>query len=225
MEEVRFGTANRHTSGTAIHELGHAFGLYHEFGDNGYMTTSDTIARRATAQAPSSSNVKWGYPTVPFSAYATTPTFTFDQAASPLVLLPRAIPGCLSQALTAARIPSSSRCRCSERKCRLVLRCALLSLCTTVENAQFRVPHSLSLKSGFVQGTVTSASGEQRSFTTLVRCLDEHRLVNLEPGKSITDDLVLLRGGQGALFPKPGRYNISAVVSWEQSLKHCLQQW
>jgi hypothetical protein len=76
-------------------------------------------------------------------------------------------------------------------------------------------PATLSLKSEFVRGWVTDPSGVARSFSTLMRCIEEHPMRQLAPGDSVEHDLTLLRGGQGALFPAGGLYTITAEVSWD----------
>ena len=46
---LRFGTAAAPYFRTAVHEVGHAMGLYHNTADFGFMCTSDVIAAGATA--------------------------------------------------------------------------------------------------------------------------------------------------------------------------------
>jgi hypothetical protein len=77
------------------------------------------------------------------------------------------------------------------------------------------VPAEISLGSGFVRGEVVDPSGAKRSFDPLVLCVDAEEFRTLAPGTAITNSLTLLRGGQGALFPAPGLYQIRAEAHWD----------
>lgn len=215
----RFGSEKVPFFRTAIHELGHAFGLFHESNDNGFMTTSDTIAARGTPANPFPDNVKWAfsenavhclrhYPDifvrpggVPFGAASeTSPPVAGSNDDS-------AVDGLRLEIVPLqTKIPLGAPIRVSVKL-------------TNTGGSTVQVPHSLSLKSGFLRGAVTDASGDRRTFSPLIRCVDEQTLVGLNPEESITDDLVLMRGGQGALVPTAGDYGISVNVSWERDFK------
>jgi hypothetical protein len=182
---------------TAIHELGHAFGLIHESGDNGFMATSDTIAGRGTSAQRFPANIKWAfsdhaiqclqhYPDaffrpggIPFGDASTVNPPISDSPSGPLKL---------DVNLLNTSLPLGAPVRAS------------VTLTNTSSNP-IRVPHSLNLKSGFLQGGITDSGGKRRIFSPLVQCVDENRLLELHDGESITTDLVLMRGRQGALAP------------------------
>ncbi len=77
------------------------------------------------------------------------------------------------------------------------------------------VPESLSLKSEHITGSVSDGSQSRRSFRSIFRCMEEHSHNILKPGGSISADMTLLRGLQGALFPNPGLHNVNVRVDWE----------
>ena len=58
----RFGTAAAPYFRTAVHEVGHAMGLFHNFADHGFMCTSDVIAAAGTPATPFPSNIQWTLP-------------------------------------------------------------------------------------------------------------------------------------------------------------------
>jgi hypothetical protein len=62
---------------------------------------------------------------------------------------------------------------------------------------------------------VVDPSGTVRTFLPLLRCVEEHPVATLEPGKSILHSITLLRGAQGALFPMPGAHRIFVEVHWD----------
>ena len=57
----RFGDDEPTYFRTAVHELGHAMGLYHNASDNGFMNTTDVIARRARPGRPFPQNIRWAF--------------------------------------------------------------------------------------------------------------------------------------------------------------------
>jgi hypothetical protein len=86
---------------------------------------------------------------------------------------------------------------------------------TNNSGAPMEAPPSLSLGSGFVRGQVTDPSGTVRTFSPLVLCVDQESPLVLAPGKSLSNSLTLLRGGQGALFPTPGLHCIRVEARWD----------
>jgi hypothetical protein len=57
----RFGAATAPYFRTAVHELGHAMGLYHNSIDNGFMNTTPEIAASGTVANPFPDNVQWSF--------------------------------------------------------------------------------------------------------------------------------------------------------------------
>jgi len=54
-----------------------------------------------------------------------------------------------------------------------------------------------------------------RSFSPVIRCIEDQPMTELQPGNEISDSLTLLRGAQGALFPSSGLYEITVEVRWD----------
>jgi hypothetical protein len=212
---LRFGTANAPYFRTAVHEIGHAMGLFHTTGDNGFMNTSDVIAAAGTPANPFPSNIKWGYHpdnlkqlrhypdpfvrpgSVAFGgASAATPPITPTDLEAEVDGLVLEVSPLLDE------VPIGAPVRVGYR---LVNR----GTDTVV------VPKDLSLFGEAVSGTVTDPAGTVRSFSTIVRCVDDHEHVELAPGDSLSESVTLMRGAEGALFPVAGVHEVELEVHWE----------
>jgi len=209
----RFGVAKAPYFRTAVHEIGHALGLFHNTVDNGFMNTTDVIA--ASPGGPFPNNIKWAfadddkkrlrhYPDVYVrsggTAFGTASTTT--PPISPTDLSQEMDGLELSAVPLLASVPIGAPVRVN------------IELVNTSDGPIF-APATLSMFAGLVKGTVTDPSGTTRTFLPLVRCLEEVPLETLEPGKSISHSITLLRGREGALFPAPGAYRVVVEAHWD----------
>jgi hypothetical protein len=211
---MRFGTAAAPYFRTAVHELGHGHGLFHNTVDNGFMNTTDVIASSGTATTPFPNNILWSfapddqkrlrhYPDVFVrpggtafgTASATTPPITPTDVMVEIDGLELRVSPWL------ASIPLGAPVRVN------------VELINTSGESMF-APSTLGMKSGLVRGTVVDPSGTLRTFAPLVLCIEENPVGSLDPGQSIVDSITLLRGGQGPLFPSSGVYSITVEVHW-----------
>ena len=210
----RFGTAAAPYFRTAVHEIGHALGLFHNTVDNGIMNTTDVIAASGTSTNPFPNNIQWTfapddakklrhYPDIFVrpggTAFGTASPFTPPIAPTDLQVDADALELRVLPLLEAVPIGAPVRVN--------------LELINLSDQPQL-VPGSLSLKGGFVSGTVTDPGGNVRTFMPLVHCVEEHPMHVLKPGETMTQSATLLRGGQGALFPAAGPHQITVDVRW-----------
>ena len=191
-------------------------GLYHNTVDNCFMNTTNLIADNSLAPGSAAfpNNIQWSYngedakrlrhmPDIyvrpggtPFgTSYNTTPISPTDFSVEV---------GGLSLGVTALldSVPLGAPVRVK----------------IELENASTEpvsAPASLSMKSGFVRGKVVDPTGAVRTFSPLLLCVDDHAVATLNPGTSIENDITLLRGAQGPLFPVPGLYRINVEVHWD----------
>lgn len=212
---LRFGTAAAPYFRTAVHELGHAMGLYHNWANFGFMCTSDTIAAGATAATPFPGNIVWSfhpdnlrqlrhYPD-PFvrpggvafglASNATPPISPTDLEAPADDLELEVVP-------LLAEVPIGAPVRIEYR---LVNR----------GDQPVEVPARLGLKSEAVSGSVEDPTGTVRSFRTVVRCAEDHPFTILEAGDSLAESATLMRGAEGALFSTSGLHRIRLDVHWD----------
>jgi hypothetical protein len=211
---MRFGTAAAPYFRTAVHELGHGHGLFHNTVDNGFMNTTDVIASSGTATTPFPNNILWSfapddqkrlrhYPDVFVrpggTAFGTASTTTPPITPTDVMVEIDGLELRVSPWL--ASIPLGAPVRVN------------VELVNTSGESMF-APSTLGMKSGLVRGTVVDPSGTLRTFAPLVLCIEENPVGSLDPGQSIVDSITLLRGGQGPLFPSSGVYSITVEVHW-----------
>jgi len=212
---LRFGTAKAPYFRTAVHELGHAMGQYHNTADFGFLCTSDVIAAGATSANPFPGNIRWAFHATelkrlrhypdPFvrpggvafgGASQTTPPISpadFEIGIDGLELEVRPL---------LEEVPIGAPVRIDYR---LVNR----------SSQPVAVPLRLSLKSEAISGTVEDPSGTVRSFRTVVRCVEDDAFRMLGPGEEVTESATLMRGAEGALFGSPGLHKVTLQAHWE----------
>ncbi len=212
---MRSGASKKTFFRTAVHEIGHALGLFHNTVDNGFMNTTNVIAAGGTAAVPFPNNVKWSYADDDKRRLRHYPDIhvrpggtAFGQAsmANPLI-------SPLDEAVKAAGVSLTVSPLMKSVPLGTPLR-VNINLSNESGHA-LNLPSDISFKGGYVSGKVIDASGHVRSFSPLVICVDEERMGKLAHKKSVTDDLTLLRGKQGALFPTAGIYKIVVDIQWE----------
>lgn len=210
----RFGAATKPYFRTALHEIGHAMGLFHNTVNNGIMNTTDVIAANAPAGTPFPNNIVWSHATddqkrlrhfpdvfvrpggQPFgTSFAATPLSPDDEA------LP--VPGLALKVLPLLdAVPLGAPVRVD------------IEL-VNESDSPLEAPAKLGLKTEFVTGNVRGPAGDDRGFAPFQHCAEDHATAVLAPGEKVRGALTLLRGGDGALFGSPGVHEISVEVSWD----------
>lgn len=214
VKNVRFGAAAAPYFRTALHELGHAMGLYHNTADMGVMNTTDVIAGSAVPPTQFPDNIKWAHAAddqkrlrhlpdiwvrpggIPFGlSYGSAPISPDDEIADADGLRVEATP-----LLPSFPIGAPVRVNFALRN---------------VSDQPLAAPAKLNMHSGSVKGKVIDPAGTVRTFKPLVLCIEAQELKVLEPGDSVAHSLTLIRGAQGALFPTSGLYRIIIEIDWE----------
>ncbi len=209
----RFGAATAPYFRTAVHEIGHAMGLYHNTADSGFMNTTGVIAANPGTFP---GNIQWSYNgedarrlrhmpdpwvrpgMIPFGQpYGSTPISPAD-----MMDLAGALTLTVEPLHEAVPIGAPVRVR--------------LTLANE-SDGPIEVPDKLTLKGEHVAGRTVDTAGVARTFRSIFRCVEDHRHEVLKPGTSMTADMTLLRGAEGALFPAAGMYRVEVDVAWQMA--------
>ncbi|KAH6866063.1 hypothetical protein B0T10DRAFT_502885 [Thelonectria olida] len=215
----KFGQATSPYFRTALHELGHAFGLYHTEADHSFLARTVKILGDSTAAVPFDNQITWNYSSEDLKrlrhfpdAYVRPGSVDFSLQNDERPKLPDDsavdVPG-LELTLTPLHVdvPLGAPVRVS------------LSI-TNNGDLEILVPKNFGLSSSFTSGTVTDSAGMVRAFRPLVvyDCIEE--LAPLAKGKSASTSLTLLGGPDGPLFQSSGLNTVTANVSWNVASGH-----
>jgi len=197
---------------TAVHEIGHAMGLYHNSSDNGFMRTTPAIAANSPSTFPE--NIQWSFNgrDEKWLKHAPDPwvrpgMVPFEHSRNWQVLSPD------DEALEIEGLKMTVT-----PLTKTVPIGAPVRVTVEVENTSdtdIPFPKSMSLSSGAISGSVSDPSNMDRTYRGLVVGLDEEELGEIKAHTIQTHDMTLLRGGQGALFQTAGVHNIRVELAWE----------
>jgi len=87
---------------------------------------------------------------------------------------------------------------------------------TNTSSQTQKVPTSLSLKTGVINGSVIDPGGNEHTFWPVKRGEDSDPGADLAPDETRTYTITLLRGAQKALFPMVGHHRVRVTATWQR---------
>jgi hypothetical protein len=209
---MRFGQATDPFFRTAVHEMGHAMGLYHNTVDNGFMNTTDVIALNATAANPFPTNVRWAFATNDAKQLRHYPDLFVRPGGVPFGEADPAIPPITPNDLAGASQGLQLRVTPVLDVLPLAAPVRLELELANTGSEPFTAPARLAMSTSEIEGTVVLPGGEVRTFRPIIKCLEGVEQRTLAPGESVFGSITLLRGAEGALFPMAGLYRIEVRI-------------
>lgn len=209
----RFGASAAPFFRTAVHELGHAFGLHHLTTSGRFMNTTNLIAG---LPGTFPANIMWTFDDADLRRLRHWPD-------------PRVRPGGIRFGLSYGGTPISPTDEdavdlgdeLAATATRLLDSVPLgapvridLSL-TNVSDESFPTPSALGFTNDVVRGFVIDPSGARKRFSTVMHCIDDVGFVDLAPADSIHGSVTLLRGPDGPLFSTPGLHTVVIDLGWD----------
>ena len=211
---MRYGKATGPYFRTAVHEIGHACGLDHNNIDNGIMKTTEAIARNAVPPIQFPNNIQWSFAPDDSKRLRHFPDIFVRPGGQEFTTTYEGIPISSGNAIPTPKglqlevipqletVPLGAPVRVN------------FSLANTTD-VSIPVPLDLSMKQGHVSGAVIDPAGVERTFSSIIKCVDDSKLNRLGPGNTMSHSATLFSGSEGPLFPYPGFFKIIVQVLWE----------
>lgn len=218
---LRFGQSAPAYFRTAVHEIGHAIMMFHPGSATGnhIMQVTPQIADNAVAPVQFPNNIEWAFSAedqrrlrhLPDIAVRPGSILRFGQDVGSAYAGVPFSPLDMTAEIEGLRVEVSPLLDAVPLGAPVRINFELVN-----EGPQpVPVPGRLNLKTGHVTGQVIDPSGAVRTFSPIVRYLDETELRVLEPQENLGDSLTLLRGPEGALFAASGLHRVIVTLTWD----------
>lgn len=200
---------------TAVHEIGHAMSLFHDHYGATLMRPTEMIAEDGIKVSPPfPNNIDW--------SFSAADAMFLRHAPDPLVRPGGDKPvyhlesGDMQNVVPSSELQLTVTPVLGNIPLGAPVRLQLQLKHWGNVGGTVRVPADISMAGSHLRGYVRgpSPSDRQRDFRPLVIAADGGELKDLPKGAVIDASLTLLRGGNGALFPEPGEYEIQVALRW-----------
>lgn len=195
---------------TAVHELGHAMGLLHNYTSRGFMQSTALLAEDAQGRFPD--NIDWRFHPEDEMLLKHLPDLWVRPGGVPYGHRVRPIPVADEDVTSEGRQFFHFEVKSQHQ---LLPLGAPLRLYVRLKNRSKETlpgPESLQMKEGILSGQIVGPGGA-RTFATAKR-LAGSWWKDLEPGQQLEYALTLIRGVEGPLLPTPGRYRVVVEAVW-----------
>lgn len=199
---------------TAVHEIGHVMGLFHDTDGSQFMRETVYIGEDGYKTGNLfPANIKW--------SFKDADAIFLQHAPDPLVRPGGAKPAySLDNGYSNPKPANHLHLAVSPVEDAIPLgapvRAELLLKRRVSSGDEVLVPDNIGLSGLHVRGEVFGPypDDKSRSFRPLLVPGDGGNLQRLLPNSSVEGALTLLRGGEGELFPEPGKYEIEVELRW-----------
>jgi hypothetical protein len=213
---------------SAVHEIGHAMNLEHNFSDNGFMNTTDTIAARGAENKKGRGfpdNIAWHFASEDQERLRHWPDIVV-RPGSPIHA--RNLPELAAPIYPDATVETHSTSNSHNFELTispLVEQVPIgapvrIKLRLANQNSEARPAPRLELKTGHLWGHVIDPDGTSRDFWPVTHPEDVMKLSMLEANKADNGSITLLRGSGGPLFPTPGEHRVVVDLFWRDKGKN-----
>ena len=203
----------------AVHEMGHAMGLDHNYADNGFMNTTDVIVDKSASLPVARrfpTNIDWRFHPRDRHALNHGPDIAIRPGGLPWESSGRTMNELLG-------LPGDQSVSSPQLQLAILPPLDDLPLGAPVRleihlinrgPAPAYVPSNIALTAGVLRGSAKAPDGTVRTIRPLAIGNSDPTLQSISPGERVSSSVTLLRGSEGPLFPISGRYEIELTVGW-----------
>lgn len=219
----------------AIHEVGHAMGLYHNHVGFGIMDQVDDLAAHSPHGSLTAASLEPRFAATDIFRLRHLPDIQVRPGGTEFETTGLVEDRNDAHDYLDARHPPAIRAHPSESlRLHLALPLAAVPVGAPIRvdfhlvnrsQAHIEIPSRLGLGTPFVHGWITGPDGSENDFRSLFKPIAVTPMSRTRPGMAVAGSLTLLRGNRGALTARPGRHTLWIEIAWtHQGKSWCARQ-